>query len=103
MKGHPFGHALFFTFGLAALAPAIAGSLGGTLELADEGNFFVGGQVALTRGTGHQGSVATGRGRSARNSLALEPKAFVTLFGSIDQKEGMNAFLEKRKPKFIGC
>ena len=45
MKGHPFGHALFFTFGLAALAPAIAGSLGGTLELADEGNFFVGGQV----------------------------------------------------------
>ena len=45
MKGHPFGHVLFFTFGLAALAPAIAGSLGGTLELADEGNFFVGGQV----------------------------------------------------------
>ena len=44
-EGHPFGHALFFTFGFAALAPAIAGSLGGTLELADEGNFFVGGQV----------------------------------------------------------
>ena len=36
-------------------------------------------------------------------ALALERKAFVTLFGSIDQKEGMNAFLEKRKPKFIGC
>jgi enoyl-CoA hydratase len=36
-------------------------------------------------------------------ALVLERKAFVTLFGSIDQKEGMNAFLEKRKPKFIGC
>jgi enoyl-CoA hydratase len=36
-------------------------------------------------------------------ALALERKAFVTLFGSIDQKEGTNAFLEKRKPKFIGC
>ena len=36
-------------------------------------------------------------------ALAFERKAFVTLFGSIDQKEGMNAFLKKRKPKFIGC
>ncbi|MFL6796143.1 MAG: enoyl-CoA hydratase-related protein [Xanthobacteraceae bacterium] len=35
-------------------------------------------------------------------ALALERKAFVTLFGSDDQKEGMNAFLEKRKPTFTG-
>ena len=35
-------------------------------------------------------------------ALAVERKAFVMLFDSVDQKEGMNAFLEKRKPKFIG-
>ena len=36
-------------------------------------------------------------------ALALERKAFVMLFDSADQKEGMSAFLEKRKPNFRGC
>ena len=36
-------------------------------------------------------------------ALALERKAFVMLFDSTDQKEGMNAFLEKRRPMFRGC
>jgi enoyl-CoA hydratase len=36
-------------------------------------------------------------------ALALERKAFVMLFDSADQKEGMSAFLEKRKPDFRGC
>ena len=36
-------------------------------------------------------------------ALALERKAFVMLFDSSDQKEGMSAFLEKRKPNFRGC
>jgi enoyl-CoA hydratase len=35
-------------------------------------------------------------------ALALERKAFVMLFDSADQKEGMSAFLEKRKPDFRG-
>jgi hypothetical protein len=64
MKGHSFGHALFFTFGLAALAPAIAGSLGGTLELADEGNFFVGGQVVRSEYQACRLSAEVVRGRS---------------------------------------
>ena len=36
-------------------------------------------------------------------ALALERKAFVMLFDSADQKEGLSAFLEKRKPQFKGC
>jgi len=35
-------------------------------------------------------------------ALMLERKAFQLLFDSLDQKEGMNAFLEKRKPVFQG-
>jgi enoyl-CoA hydratase/carnithine racemase len=35
-------------------------------------------------------------------ALALERKALLLLFATQDQKEGMRAFLEKRKPKFEG-
>ena len=35
-------------------------------------------------------------------ALMLERKAFQLLFASQDQKEGMRAFLDKRKPIFRG-
>jgi enoyl-CoA hydratase/carnithine racemase len=35
-------------------------------------------------------------------ALALEAKSLQILFSSRDQKEGMRAFIEKRKPKFCG-
>ena len=35
-------------------------------------------------------------------ALALETKSIQILFSSQDQKEGMRAFIEKRKPKFEG-
>jgi enoyl-CoA hydratase/carnithine racemase len=36
------------------------------------------------------------------SALALEAKSLQILFSSQDQKEGMRAFIEKRKPKFGG-
>lgn len=36
------------------------------------------------------------------SALALERKAFQLLFDSQDQKEGMQAFLEKRPPNYQG-
>jgi enoyl-CoA hydratase len=35
-------------------------------------------------------------------ALSHEARCFEILFSTEDQKEGMAAFIEKRKPKFIG-
>jgi enoyl-CoA hydratase/carnithine racemase len=43
-----------------------------------------------------------GQDASLETALILERKAFQLLFDSEDQKEGMRAFLEKRKPEFQG-
>lgn len=37
-----------------------------------------------------------------RTALAYEARCFEWLFATHDQKEGMTAFIEKRKPEFIG-
>jgi len=43
-----------------------------------------------------------GQDASLDAALTLERKAFHLLFASQDQKEGMAAFFEKRKPSFTG-
>jgi enoyl-CoA hydratase len=47
-------------------------------------------------------AVLQGLDASLEAGLALETKAIQLLFASEDQKEGMAAFIEKRKPKFRG-
>lgn len=47
-------------------------------------------------------AVLAGEDSSLEAGLMLERKAFQLLFSSNDQKEGMRAFLEKRKPEFEG-
>jgi enoyl-CoA hydratase/carnithine racemase len=46
--------------------------------------------------------VLAGQDASLETALILERKAFQLLFATSDQKEGMRAFLEKRKPEFKG-
>ena len=47
-------------------------------------------------------AVLAGQDSPLDAALALERKAFLLLFASEDQKEGMRAFLEKRPPSFQG-
>ena len=47
-------------------------------------------------------AVLAGDDASLQTALMLERKAFQLLFASADQKEGLRAFLEKRKPEFKG-
>jgi enoyl-CoA hydratase len=47
-------------------------------------------------------SVLAGMEAPLSTALALETKSIQILFSSQDQKEGMRAFIEKRKPKFEG-
>lgn len=46
--------------------------------------------------------ILAGMDASLEGGLMLERKAFQLLFASEDQKEGMSAFIEKRKPEFKG-
>ncbi|HEV7920931.1 MAG TPA: enoyl-CoA hydratase [Thermoanaerobaculia bacterium] len=47
-------------------------------------------------------AVLAGEDSSLEAGLLLERKAFQLLFATRDQKEGMRAFLDKRKPEFEG-
>ena len=42
-------------------------------------------------------------GRDAESGMAAERAHFALCFATADQKEGMAAFLEKRKPEFVGA
>jgi enoyl-CoA hydratase/3-hydroxyacyl-CoA dehydrogenase len=65
----------------------------------------------LAKRIARQGPIAVGRAKTAINQvwqtdldtgLAFELEAVARTFGTEDQKEGMTAFLERRKPEFKG-
>jgi enoyl-CoA hydratase/carnithine racemase len=47
-------------------------------------------------------AIRKGLNTSLKDGLEIEKALFSSLFGTHDQKEGMTAFLEKRKPSFLG-
>jgi Enoyl-CoA hydratase/carnithine racemase len=47
-------------------------------------------------------SIIHGESASLETAMIMERKSFQLLFASEDKKEGMSAFLEKRKPSFKG-
>ncbi|MGO9016731.1 MAG: enoyl-CoA hydratase/isomerase family protein [Syntrophobacteraceae bacterium] len=47
-------------------------------------------------------AIRQGLNTSLKDGLEIEKALFCSLFGTHDQKEGMTAFLEKRKPSFLG-
>jgi enoyl-CoA hydratase/carnithine racemase len=47
-------------------------------------------------------AIRRGLNTSLKDGLEIEQALFCSLFGTHDQKEGMAAFLEKRKPSFLG-
>jgi enoyl-CoA hydratase/carnithine racemase len=46
--------------------------------------------------------IAQTRGQGWVDDLDAEARAFADAFGSEDQREGMTAFVEKRKPSYAG-
>jgi enoyl-CoA hydratase len=56
--------------------------------------------IALAMG---KEAINNGMQTDIRTGMAIEARCYLICFGSQDRIEGMNAFMEKRKPEFKGC
>jgi enoyl-CoA hydratase/carnithine racemase len=82
--------------GLVEQVVARGQALPAALELAKRVSTLSPGAVAYSKTLIHQARQGTPRGAA----LALERERFVDLFDGENQREGVNAFLEKRKPNW---
>jgi len=97
LTGEPFNAREAFEMGLASEVVADDKVLDRALELAQT---IAGLPPLAIRQT--KEAVLAGDDCSLDAALTLERKAFDILFDTEDQKEGMRAFIEKRKPVFRG-
>jgi enoyl-CoA hydratase len=97
LTGDLFGAAEAYTMGLVSEVVPDAEVEKRAIEMAQQ-------IAALSPLAVQQAKEAVLRGMDAalETGLALETKAIQLLFSSRDQKEGMAAFIEKRKPRFTG-
>ena len=97
MTGRMFGAAEAFSMGVVSEVAPTGQALARALEIARE-------IAALSPISIMQIKEIVNAGLNAplETALMLERKAFQLQFATSDQKEGMRAFMEKRKPKFEG-
>ena len=60
-------------------------------------------QMPITAIRAAKTAMRKGLNVSLKDGLQIEQDLFCMLFGTRDQKEGMAAFMEKRKPLYTGC
>ena len=97
LTGRMFGAAEAVAMGVASEAVAAGQALARALELAREIAAMPPISVAQIKEI-----VNAGVNAPLDTALMLERKAFQLQFSTSDQKEGMKAFLEKRKPTYQG-
>ena len=97
MTGRMFGAAEALAMGVASEVAPAGGALARALEIARE-------IAAMPPVSVKQIKEIVNAGLNAplETALMLERKAFELQFATQDQKEGMKAFMEKRKPKYEG-
>jgi enoyl-CoA hydratase/carnithine racemase len=97
MTGRMFGAQEAFDMGLASEMAAKGEALKRALEIAEE-------IATMPPISVQQIKEIVGEGLNAPldTALMLERKAYLLQYATADQKEGMRAFLDKRKPKYEG-
>jgi enoyl-CoA hydratase/carnithine racemase len=97
MTGRMFGAADALAMGVVSEIAPVGQALSRALEIAAEIAAMPPIAVAQIKRV-----VNEGVNRPLDAALLMEQRAYEALYATADQKEGMRAFLEKRKPKFVG-
>ena len=97
MTGRMFGAAEALAMGVVSEVAPAGQALSRALEIAQEIAAMPAISIMQIKEI-----INAGLNAPLETALMLERKAFQLQFATRDQKEGMRAFIEKRKPKFEG-